>query len=73
MIWEFLIVFEIISLLSATYMLIFGDWEQVIKKKAYTDYSDYIWISYILAIFLGWCVCPLFVFAVIKDIMSNIN
>ena len=73
MIWKFLIVFEIISIISATYMTIFGDWEDVIKRDIFTDYIDYIMYSYIIAIIFGWCTFPVFIIAVIKDIMNDIN
>lgn len=62
-----LFVFEVISLLCASYMFIFGDWEKVIQRPFCKDYEDYVLISYIIAFFLGWCTVPIFVVAVLKS------
>ena len=62
-----LFVFECVSLFLATYMFMFGDWTTVIEREVLEDYGDYVIVSYVIAVLLGWVAAPLFVIAVIKN------
>ena len=62
-----LFVFECVSILGATYMFMLGDWTKVVQKVAFDDYSNYVLLSYIVALFLGWCIAPIFVLAILKS------
>lgn len=62
-----LFIFECVSLFLASYMFMLGDWTTVIEREVFEDYEDYVIVSYMIAVLLGWVAAPLFVIAVIKN------
>lgn len=65
-----LVVFEILSIIAATFIYFFGSWRQICNKNNHRDEVDFVVVSFFIAALLGWCTFPVFVYAVYKTIKS---